>query len=123
MNLAIGELKPASSTRTQARPFAPKLADVLGQFVQPAPRERLPPGAQIPSTLPPAPAAERNTLNSLCAASLGHVVEFHAVAQVGLVGAVSRHRVGVAEPPERRPDLAPEQVAENARHHALRSAQ
>ena len=97
--------------------FRAETADVLGQFVQPAPRQLAAARRADSEHFAACAGGGAEHLELALRGEFGHVVELHAIAQVGLVGAVSGHRFGVAEPPERRPNLASEQFAEEARHH------
>src|SRR2546430_6004027 len=61
----------------------------------------------------------RSTLFPYTTLFRSDVANLEVEAEVGLVGAVAQHRVGVGEPRERRLELDPEALAPDRGHHRL----
>ena len=106
-NFSTGErIEPSEPTAIQTSPAAPRpLASSINRSS--SLREDDPaPGAASALITPPSPSTFANALKAV-GEDRAEVDELHAVAQVGLVGAVPVHHLAVREAREGRRDLAP----------------
>ena len=110
--------------RTQSAPAAPAAFATSCELVQLLARERRAAGrADALGCARAVPRVSWKSRNSARCSSVGQVLELQAEAQVGLVGAVALHRLGVGEPRERRLELDAEHLAPERRDHPLADAE